>query len=235
MWMLCSKAFPVGSGIGVLFDWCAAGGTVQALATIPELLWEPSLGIYAAVGGSGGILRFSPAARRRSALVLAGSTPADRVGRTFRNCHATVASPGRLSSGEPGFRRSDSDQSRQGPGRRDLRRSAKSISRLAAARSGPWWGRRLRSSASHSLDQRYTASRATVGDSHWPRPASVSTRTCAAAMSSGVRPGCRTFTIIRSARRATALSTWWRRVRSSRRSELSATARASRPRPGCGQ
>jgi hypothetical protein len=39
------------SGIGVLFDWWDAGGTVQSLATIPEFLWELSLGIYAAVRG----------------------------------------------------------------------------------------------------------------------------------------------------------------------------------------
>jgi hypothetical protein len=39
------------SGIGVLFDWWDAGGTVQAVATIPEFLWELSLGIYATVWG----------------------------------------------------------------------------------------------------------------------------------------------------------------------------------------
>ena len=39
------------SGIGVLFGWWNAGGTVQALATIPEFLWELFLGIYAAVKG----------------------------------------------------------------------------------------------------------------------------------------------------------------------------------------
>lgn len=39
------------SGIGVLFDAWDAGGTVQALATIPEFLWELSLGIYCAVKG----------------------------------------------------------------------------------------------------------------------------------------------------------------------------------------
>jgi hypothetical protein len=39
------------SGIGVLFDWWDAGGTVQSLATIPEFLWELSLGIYAAAKG----------------------------------------------------------------------------------------------------------------------------------------------------------------------------------------
>ena len=39
------------SGIGVLFDVWDAGGTVQALATIPEFLWELSLGVYCAVWG----------------------------------------------------------------------------------------------------------------------------------------------------------------------------------------
>ena len=39
------------SGIGVLFDVWDAGGTVQAIATIPEFLWELSLGIYCAVKG----------------------------------------------------------------------------------------------------------------------------------------------------------------------------------------
>jgi hypothetical protein len=39
------------SGIGVLFDAWDAGGTVQALATIPEALWELSLGIYCVVRG----------------------------------------------------------------------------------------------------------------------------------------------------------------------------------------
>jgi len=39
------------SGIGVLFDVWNAGGTVQALATIPEFIWELSLGIYCAVKG----------------------------------------------------------------------------------------------------------------------------------------------------------------------------------------
>ena len=39
------------SGIGVLFDAWDAGGTMQAIATIPEFLWELSLGIYCAVKG----------------------------------------------------------------------------------------------------------------------------------------------------------------------------------------
>ena len=39
------------SGIGVLFDVFDAGDTVQALATVPEFIWELSLGIYCAVKG----------------------------------------------------------------------------------------------------------------------------------------------------------------------------------------
>ena len=39
------------SGIGVLFDAWDAGGTVQSIATIPEFLWELSLGIYCLVKG----------------------------------------------------------------------------------------------------------------------------------------------------------------------------------------
>ena len=39
------------AGIGVLLDVWDAGGTVQALATIPEFLWELSLGVYCAVKG----------------------------------------------------------------------------------------------------------------------------------------------------------------------------------------
>ena len=39
------------SGIGVLFDVWDAGGTVQSLSTIPEFLWELSLGIYCVVWG----------------------------------------------------------------------------------------------------------------------------------------------------------------------------------------
>jgi Domain of unknown function (DUF4386) len=39
------------SGIGVLFDVWDAGGTVQAVATIPEFIWELSLGVYCTVKG----------------------------------------------------------------------------------------------------------------------------------------------------------------------------------------
>ena len=60
------------SGIGVLFDWWDAGGTVQSLATIPEFLWELSLGLYAAVKG------FRP-----SSPILATGNPSHRqVGMT---------------------------------------------------------------------------------------------------------------------------------------------------------
>ena len=39
------------SGIGVLFDVIDQGGAVQGLATIPEFLWELSLGIYTLAKG----------------------------------------------------------------------------------------------------------------------------------------------------------------------------------------
>lgn len=38
-------------GIGVLFDLFEAGGPVQAIVTIPEIIWELSLGIYPLVWG----------------------------------------------------------------------------------------------------------------------------------------------------------------------------------------
>lgn len=41
----------IASGVGVLFDLFEAGGTVQSIATIPEFLWELSLGIYLTVTG----------------------------------------------------------------------------------------------------------------------------------------------------------------------------------------
>ena len=39
------------SGIAVLFDVFEFGGTGQAIATIPEFLWELSLGVYLTVKG----------------------------------------------------------------------------------------------------------------------------------------------------------------------------------------
>jgi uncharacterized protein DUF4386 len=39
------------AGVGVLFDVFEYNGTVQSLATIPEFLWELSLGIYCAIWG----------------------------------------------------------------------------------------------------------------------------------------------------------------------------------------
>ena len=39
------------AGIGVLFDLYDAGGPVQSIATIPEIIWELSLGIYPLVWG----------------------------------------------------------------------------------------------------------------------------------------------------------------------------------------
>ena len=38
------------SGIGVLFEWWDAGGTVPAITVIPGFLWELSLGIAAVWG-----------------------------------------------------------------------------------------------------------------------------------------------------------------------------------------
>jgi Domain of unknown function (DUF4386) len=48
---LIGGALIIVSGIGVLFQWWNAGGAVQVVATIPEFLWELSLGIYAVVWG----------------------------------------------------------------------------------------------------------------------------------------------------------------------------------------
>ena len=39
------------AGTGVLFDLYDAGGPVQGIATIPEIIWELSLGIYTLVWG----------------------------------------------------------------------------------------------------------------------------------------------------------------------------------------
>jgi Domain of unknown function (DUF4386) len=39
------------AGIGVLFDLYDAGGPVQGIATIPEIIWEFSLGIYPLIWG----------------------------------------------------------------------------------------------------------------------------------------------------------------------------------------
>ena len=39
------------AGIGVLFDLYEASGPVQSIATIPEIIWELSLGIYPLVWG----------------------------------------------------------------------------------------------------------------------------------------------------------------------------------------
>jgi hypothetical protein len=38
-------------GVGVLFAWWNAGGTVQSLATIPEAIWELFLGVYCTIWG----------------------------------------------------------------------------------------------------------------------------------------------------------------------------------------
>ncbi len=47
------------AGIGVMFGGLEQGGTVQSLATVPEFIWELSLGIYLTVWGFKG----APAAR----------------------------------------------------------------------------------------------------------------------------------------------------------------------------
>jgi Domain of unknown function (DUF4386) len=47
------------SGVGVLFGVIEAGGAVQAIATIPEALWELALGIWPIVRG------FNPSAIAR--------------------------------------------------------------------------------------------------------------------------------------------------------------------------
>lgn len=52
------------AGIGVLFGVVEPGGTVQSLATVPEFVWELSLGIYLTVLG----LRGRSAARDARAL-----------------------------------------------------------------------------------------------------------------------------------------------------------------------
>jgi hypothetical protein len=39
------------TGIAVVLGWTEAGGAVQGIATIPEFLWELSLGIYLTVKG----------------------------------------------------------------------------------------------------------------------------------------------------------------------------------------
>jgi hypothetical protein len=49
----------IASGVGVLFGVIEAGGVVQGLATIPEALWELSLGIWPIVRG------FNPSAIAR--------------------------------------------------------------------------------------------------------------------------------------------------------------------------
>lgn len=53
------------AGIGVLFGLFEPGGTVQSIATVPEFLWELSLGIYLTVKG----FKPSPSARDTRALL----------------------------------------------------------------------------------------------------------------------------------------------------------------------
>ena len=53
------------AGVGVLFGGIEAGGTVQALATLPEFLWELSLGVYLTVKG----FKRSPTAQPTGAVL----------------------------------------------------------------------------------------------------------------------------------------------------------------------
>jgi hypothetical protein len=64
--MLGMAAGPIllASGLAVLFGAAAPGGTVQALATVPEFVWELSLGVYLTVVGLRGATA-AGAARRR--------------------------------------------------------------------------------------------------------------------------------------------------------------------------
>jgi hypothetical protein len=39
------------TGIAIVLGWIEAGGTLQGIATIPEFVWELSLGIYLTVKG----------------------------------------------------------------------------------------------------------------------------------------------------------------------------------------
>lgn len=56
------------AGMGVLFGAIEAGGTVQSLATVPEFVWELSLGVYLTVKGFRPAGLGSGAARRRAPL-----------------------------------------------------------------------------------------------------------------------------------------------------------------------
>ena len=60
----------IASGIAVLFGVDDPGGTLQSLATIPEVLWELFLGVYCTVFGF------------RAAPILAGRQPAPAVAHT---------------------------------------------------------------------------------------------------------------------------------------------------------
>lgn len=61
----------IASGLGVLFGVFEQGGTVQSLATIPEFLWELSIGVYLTVKG------FKPSVGARDVGgVIAGPQPA---------------------------------------------------------------------------------------------------------------------------------------------------------------
>jgi hypothetical protein len=60
------------TGLGVVLDVIRRGGTVQAIATVPEFIWELSLGIYPIVKG----FKASP--------ILEAGPPTSRVGEVLR-------------------------------------------------------------------------------------------------------------------------------------------------------
>lgn len=58
------------AGMAVLFDVIEPGGTVQSVATVPEFLWELSLGVYLTVKG------FAPRSSREKTMPMAEPQPA---------------------------------------------------------------------------------------------------------------------------------------------------------------
>ena len=67
------------TGLGVVLDAIPRGGSVQAIATIPEFVWELSLGIYPLVKG----FRPSP--------ILEAGLPTSRVARFFEPVRGAAA------------------------------------------------------------------------------------------------------------------------------------------------
>ena len=81
------------SGIAVLFGVAQAGGALQVVATIPEFLWELSLGIYLIVKGF------------RPCPILTGSAERVTVGRSARSRCSPHEPPQPRGRGAPGARR----------------------------------------------------------------------------------------------------------------------------------